>query len=88
MNISIYFIYQVSANQEAQIRELREELVSSNALRRQQLVELGLLREEERQKAAREHDATVNRLESEIDRQRLEMHRQHATELDRQAQKV
>ncbi|XP_039264803.2 centrosomal protein of 112 kDa-like isoform X1 [Styela clava] len=80
--------HEVITGMEAQIRELREELVSATALRRQQLVELGLLREEERQKAAREHDAIVNRLESEMDRQRMEMHRQNASELDRQAQKT
>lgn len=73
---------------EVQIRELREELVSANALRRTQLVELGLLREEERQKAAREHDGIVNKLEAEIDRQRLTMHQQHATELDKQSLKT
>jgi len=62
--------------------------VAANALRRQQLVELGLLREEERQKASRDHDASVAKLETEIDRQRMEMHQQHAAELERQAQKV
>ncbi|XP_076808963.1 centrosomal protein of 112 kDa-like isoform X1 [Clavelina lepadiformis] len=79
---------EVMSNMEQQIRELREELVSANALRRQQLVELGLLREEERQKAARDHDLSVQRLESEIDRQRMELHQQHASELEQQALKT
>uniref|UniRef100_F7BE59 DUF4485 domain-containing protein n=1 Tax=Ciona intestinalis TaxID=7719 RepID=F7BE59_CIOIN len=76
------------ANLESQIRDLREEVVNSNSLRRQQLVELGLLREEERQKSTKEHDSVVSRLEAEIDRQRMEMHQQHAAELERQAQKT
>ena len=38
------------AEYEAMVKELREEVNSSNNLRRQQLVELGLLREDERQK--------------------------------------
>ena len=73
---------------EQQIRELREELVSTNALRRQQLVELGLLREEERQKASREHDIAIAKLEAEIDRQRMELHQQNAAEIERITQKV
>nr|CAB3229848.1 centrosomal protein of 112 kDa-like [Phallusia mammillata] len=79
---------EVVSGLEQQIRDLREELVSANALRRQQLVELGLLREEERQKAARDNDMAVARLEAEIDRQRMEMHQQHAAELERQTQKA
>ena len=39
--------------------ELREELVQANQLRKQQLVELGLLREEEKQKMQRDHEAEV-----------------------------
>lgn len=73
---------------EQQIRDLREELVSSNALRRQQLVELGLLREEERQKASRDHDIAVAKLEAEIDRQQMEFHQQNAAEIDKLNQKV
>lgn len=40
-------------------QELREEVVQANQLRKQQLVELGLLREEEKQKMSREHEAEV-----------------------------
>ena len=38
---------------------LREEVVQANQLRKQQLVELGLLREEEKQKLQREHETMV-----------------------------
>lgn len=44
---------------EKQIQELREEVVQANQLRKQQLVELGLLREEEKQKMQRDHEAEV-----------------------------
>ena len=79
---------QVVSSLEQQLRDLREELVAANSLRRQQLVELGLLREEERQKASRDHDMTIAKLEAEIDRQRMELHQQHAAELERNSQKV
>ena len=42
--------------------ELREEVVQANQLRKQQLVELGLLREEEKQRMSREHEAQVQAL--------------------------
>lgn len=45
---------------EAQVGQLREELVQANQLRKQQLVELGLLREEEKQKMQRDHEAEVS----------------------------
>jgi len=73
---------------ENQLRELREELVSVNASRRQQLVELGLLREEERQKMTTESQKAIAKLESEMDQQRLEQHKQHAAELERQSDKM
>lgn len=45
---------------EAQVSELKEELVQANQLRKQQLVELGLLREEEKQKMQRDHEVEVS----------------------------
>ena len=39
--------------------ELREEVVQANQLRKQQLVELGLLREEEKQNMTRDHELEV-----------------------------
>ncbi|XP_066292704.1 centrosomal protein of 112 kDa-like isoform X1 [Branchiostoma lanceolatum] len=70
---------------EQQIRELREEVIQANALRKQQLVELGLLREEEKQKATRstqELEATVNKFKSELEQQKLQLQREHATEME------
>ena len=59
------FENKVIADMEAQVHKLREELISVNSQRKQQLVELGLLREEEKQRAARDHEAAVNRLKAE-----------------------
>ena len=56
---NILFNFQAKSELEQQVRELREELMQSNSLRKQQLVELGLLREEEKQKANREYETTV-----------------------------
>ncbi|XP_041362418.1 centrosomal protein of 112 kDa-like isoform X2 [Gigantopelta aegis] len=73
---------------EAQVRELREELVQSNQLRKQQLVELGLLREEEKQKMQRDHEAEVLRLRSELEQQRLELQKTHSTEMETMLEKT
>ena len=51
--------WQRLADLEAQAQGLREELVQANQLRKQQLMELGLLREEEKQKTVRDHEAKV-----------------------------
>ena len=41
------------------MRSLREELLHSNQLRKQQLLELGQLREDEKQRMLRDHDEQV-----------------------------
>ena len=53
--------WQSIAELESQLSELREQLVHSNQLRKQQLVELGLLREEEKQKMQHEHESQVQK---------------------------
>ena len=57
--MELLFKIQVLADLEGQLSELREQLVHANQLRKQQLVELGLLREEEKQKMQHEHDSQV-----------------------------
>ena len=73
---------------ERQIQELREEVVQANQLRKQQLVELGLLREEEKQKMQRDHEAEVSKLRSEMEQQRLELQKSHSTELEKMLEKT
>ena len=57
-------ILQKVAALELREQELREEVVQANQLRKQQLVELGLLREEEKQKMTREHETEVHLVEA------------------------
>ena len=52
-------ILQTISDLESQLRSVKEEMLQSDSLRKQQLVELGLLREEERQKVQREHETEV-----------------------------
>lgn len=73
---------------ELQIQELREEVVQANQLRKQQLVELGLLREEEKQKMLREHENEVIKLRSEMEQQRLDLQKTHSTELEKMLEKT
>ena len=46
---------------------LKEELIESNTLRKQQIVELGILREDEKQKIMREHDLQMQRMKMDFD---------------------
>nr|XP_030693851.1 centrosomal protein of 112 kDa isoform X16 [Globicephala melas] len=73
---------QVIADMEAQVHKLREELISVNSQRKQQLVELGLLREEEKQRTARDHEAAVNKLKAESEKMKIELKKTHAAETE------
>ncbi|XP_039091947.1 centrosomal protein of 112 kDa isoform X1 [Hyaena hyaena] len=73
---------QVIADMEAQVHKLREELIHVNSQRKQQLVELGLLREEEKQKAARDHETVVYKLKAESEKMKMELKRTHAAETE------
>ncbi|XP_052261816.1 centrosomal protein of 112 kDa-like isoform X1 [Dreissena polymorpha] len=70
------------AGLELREQELREEVVQANQLRKQQLVELGLLREEEKQKMQRDTEIEMGKLKSEMEQQRLEMQKTHSTEME------
>ncbi|XP_018611610.2 centrosomal protein of 112 kDa isoform X3 [Scleropages formosus] len=76
------------ATMEAQVQALREELRQAHTQRKQQLMELGLLREEERQRAARDQEAALGRLRAEMDRARLDLERTHAAERELAAEKI
>ncbi|XP_046893644.1 centrosomal protein of 112 kDa isoform X2 [Hypomesus transpacificus] len=65
---------------EAQVSALREELQQANAQRKQQLLELGLLREDERQHSAQDQEASMGRLRAEMERLRLDLERSHQAE--------
>lgn len=73
---------------EAQIHTLREELIQVNTQRKQQLVELGLLREEEKQRAALDHEAAMNKLKANSERMILDLKKTNATEAEMTLEKV
>lgn len=61
---------------------LREELIQKESLYKQQLVELGMLREEEKQTFKRQEEVQASKYRSELDQQRLQLQRQHSTEME------
>ncbi|XP_023067785.2 centrosomal protein of 112 kDa isoform X3 [Piliocolobus tephrosceles] len=79
---------QVIADMEAQVHRLREELINVNSQRKQQLVELGLLREEEKQRATREHEIVVNKLKAESEKMKIELKKTHAAETEMTLEKA
>uniref|UniRef100_A0A8C5V193 Centrosomal protein 112 n=1 Tax=Microcebus murinus TaxID=30608 RepID=A0A8C5V193_MICMU len=79
---------QVIADMETQVHKLREELISVNSQRKQQLVELGLLREEEKQRAARDHETAVNKLKAESEKMKIELKKTHAAETEMTLEKA
>ncbi|XP_063512534.1 centrosomal protein of 112 kDa isoform X20 [Pongo pygmaeus] len=79
---------QVIADMEAQVHKLREELINVNSQRKQQLVELGLLREEEKQRATREHEIVVNKLKAESEKMKIELKKTHAAETEMTLEKA
>ncbi|XP_057357618.1 centrosomal protein of 112 kDa isoform X4 [Manis pentadactyla] len=79
---------QVIADMEAQVHKLREELIHVNSQRKQQLVELGFLHEEEKQRAARDHETTVNKLKAESEKMKIELKKTHAAETEMTLEKA
>ncbi|MCJ8739444.1 hypothetical protein PDJAM_G00047320, partial [Pangasius djambal] len=65
---------------ESQVHTLREELLAAHSQRKQQLSELGLLREEERQHAAQEQEVALGRVRAEMERVRQDLERSHTAE--------
>ncbi|XP_072270178.1 centrosomal protein of 112 kDa [Pyxicephalus adspersus] len=63
---------------EAQVYKLKEELIQVNAQRKQQLLELGHLREEEKQRSAQEHQIALSKLRREMEGTKLELQKKHA----------
>lgn len=67
---------------------LREELLAAHSQRKQQLSELGLLREEERQRAAQEQEVALSRVRAEMERVRQDLERSHTAERELAQEKV
>ncbi|GAA6091786.1 centrosomal protein of 112 kDa isoform X1 [Tachysurus ichikawai] len=73
---------------ESQVHSLREELLEAHAQRKQQLSELGLLCEEERQRAAQEQEVTLGRVRADMERVRKDLERTHTAERELAQEKV
>ncbi|KAL5018699.1 hypothetical protein ScPMuIL_004421 [Solemya velum] len=73
---------------EHRVQELREEVVQANQLRKQQLVELGLLREEEKQKMQRDQDSQLTRMGNDLEQQRLDLQKTHSLEMEAMLKKT
>uniref|UniRef100_A0A8C7PV42 Centrosomal protein 112 n=1 Tax=Oncorhynchus mykiss TaxID=8022 RepID=A0A8C7PV42_ONCMY len=79
---------QVISDLEEQVSSLRDELQQAHSQRKQQLLELGVLREEERQRAAQDQEASLGRLRAEMDHIRLELETSHKAERQLAQEKV
>lgn len=86
-----YFVcslFQVICDMENQIHVLREELIQVNAQRKQQLLELSHQWEEEKQRAARDHETAVNKLKVEAEKMTLDLKKIHVAETEKALDKV
>uniref|UniRef100_A0A8C0BD23 Centrosomal protein 112 n=1 Tax=Buteo japonicus TaxID=224669 RepID=A0A8C0BD23_9AVES len=79
---------QVICDMENQIHVLREELIQVNAQRKQQLLELSHQWEEEKQRAARDHETAVNKLKVEAEKMTLDLKKIHVAETEKALDKV
>nr|XP_033500681.1 centrosomal protein of 112 kDa isoform X3 [Epinephelus lanceolatus] len=73
---------QTISDLEAQLSSLREELQGAHAQHKQQLAEMTLLREEEKQKAFMDKEASLDRLRSDMERIRSDLEESHQQEKD------
>ncbi|MBN3294339.1 CE112 protein, partial [Polypterus senegalus] len=75
---------QTIAELKGQVHQLREEMFQEKSQSKQQLRELSRQHEEERQKTAKEHEATIKKLE----RTRLDLQQTHALEIEQALDKA
>ncbi|XP_052408501.1 centrosomal protein of 112 kDa isoform X3 [Carassius gibelio] len=79
---------QTISDLEVQVHSLRKELLAAHSQRKQQLAELGVLREEERQRATRDQQAALDRLRAEMDLVRQDLERTHKAEREMAQEKT
>ncbi|XP_030317529.1 centrosomal protein of 112 kDa [Calypte anna] len=79
---------QVICDLENQVCKLREELIQVDAQRKQQLLELKHQWEEEKQRAARDHEAAVNKLKAEAEIMTLHLKKLHTAETEKALDKA
>lgn len=73
---------------EAQLFSVREELQGAHTQHKQQLAEMVLLREEEKQRWFLDKEAALDRLRSNMDQIRSDLERSHQQEKDSAQEKV
>lgn len=88
MNFTICVSHQTISELEAQVHSLRNELLAAHSQRKQQLMKLGLLMEEERQRATQDQQVALERLRSEMDQVRLDLEKTHKAERELAQEKV
>lgn len=76
------------AELEQQVRELREELIQANSTHKTQLMELSLLREEEKQTYKRQDENSQMKSKSQLEQQRLQLQREHSSEMEQILEKT
>ncbi|KAI7789372.1 putative centrosomal protein of 112 kDa [Triplophysa rosa] len=79
-DFTICVLHQTVSDLEAQVHSLRKELLAAHSQRKQQLMELGLLREEERQRSAHDQQTALEWLRSEMDQVRQDLEKTHKAE--------
>uniref|UniRef100_UPI0037E9BDD6 centrosomal protein of 112 kDa n=1 Tax=Semicossyphus pulcher TaxID=241346 RepID=UPI0037E9BDD6 len=79
---------QTISDLEAQLSSLHDELQGAHAQHKQQLAEMALLREEEKQKAFLDKESSLDRLRSDMERIRSDLERSHQQERDSAQEKT
>uniref|UniRef100_A0A3B4YPC4 Centrosomal protein 112 n=1 Tax=Seriola lalandi dorsalis TaxID=1841481 RepID=A0A3B4YPC4_SERLL len=79
---------QTISDMEVQLSSLREEFQGAHTQHKQQLAELAFLREEEKQRAFLDKEASLDRLRSDMERIRSDLERSHQHEKDAAQEKV
>ncbi|XP_057183784.1 centrosomal protein of 112 kDa-like isoform X2 [Triplophysa rosa] len=87
-DFTICVLHQTVSDLEAQVHSLRKELLAAHSQRKQQLMELGLLREEERQRSAHDQQTALEWLRSEMDQVRQDLEKTHKAERELAQEKV
>ncbi|XP_073246209.1 centrosomal protein of 112 kDa-like [Porites lutea] len=76
------------AELEQQVRELREEIIQANSTHKTQLMELSLMREEEKQNYKRQEENMQVKFKSQLEQQKLQLQREHSTEMEQILEKT
>ncbi|XP_070779456.1 centrosomal protein of 112 kDa [Enoplosus armatus] len=79
---------QTISDLEAELSSLHEELQGAHAQHKQQLAEMALLREEEKQRVFLDKEASLDRLRSDMERIRRDLERSHQQEKDAAQEKT